>query len=43
MPCHIGEYRCLCSQQSGMLALTRAVAIEFARYNIRCNAILPGR
>ena len=25
-----------------MLALTRAIAIEFAPHNIRCNAVLPG-
>jgi NAD(P)-dependent dehydrogenase (short-subunit alcohol dehydrogenase family) len=30
------------SSKGGLLALTRAVAIEFARDNIRCNAILPG-
>ena len=30
------------ASKGGLLALTRAVAIEFAPYNIRCNAILPG-
>ena len=30
------------ASKGGLLALTRAVAIEFARDNIRCNAILPG-
>ncbi len=30
------------ASKGGMLALTRAVAIEFAPDNIRCNAILPG-
>ena len=30
------------SSKGGLLALTRAVAIEFAPDNIRCNAILPG-
>jgi glucose 1-dehydrogenase len=30
------------ASKGGMLALTRAVAIEFAGDNIRCNAILPG-
>ena len=30
------------ASKGGLLALTRAIAIEFARDNIRCNAILPG-
>jgi len=30
------------ASKGGLLALTRAVAIEFARDNIRANAILPG-
>jgi NAD(P)-dependent dehydrogenase (short-subunit alcohol dehydrogenase family) len=30
------------ASKGGLLALTRAVAIEFARDNIRCNAVLPG-
>ena len=30
------------ASKGGMLALTRAMAIEFARENIRVNAILPG-
>jgi len=30
------------TSKGGLLALTRAVAIEFAPDNIRCNAILPG-
>lgn len=30
------------ASKGGLLALTRAVAIEFAPDNIRCNAILPG-
>lgn len=30
------------ASKGGLLALTRAVAIEFARDHIRCNAILPG-
>ncbi len=30
------------ASKGGLLALTRAVAIEFARDNIRVNAILPG-
>jgi len=30
------------ASKGGLLALTRAVAIEFACDNIRCNAILPG-
>lgn len=30
------------ASKGGMLALTRAIAIEFAPDNIRCNAILPG-
>jgi NAD(P)-dependent dehydrogenase (short-subunit alcohol dehydrogenase family) len=30
------------ASKGGMLALTRAVAIEFALDGIRCNAILPG-
>jgi NAD(P)-dependent dehydrogenase (short-subunit alcohol dehydrogenase family) len=30
------------ASKGGLLALTRAMAIEFAPDNIRCNAILPG-
>lgn len=30
------------ASKGGLLALTRAMAIEFAPYNIRVNAILPG-
>lgn len=30
------------ASKGGLLALTRAIAIEFAPDNIRCNAILPG-
>jgi glucose 1-dehydrogenase len=30
------------ASKGGLLALTRAVAIEFADDNIRCNAVLPG-
>jgi glucose 1-dehydrogenase len=30
------------ASKGGLLALTRAIAIEFAPYNIRVNAILPG-
>jgi NAD(P)-dependent dehydrogenase (short-subunit alcohol dehydrogenase family) len=30
------------ASKGGLLALTRAIAIEFAPHNIRCNAILPG-
>jgi len=30
------------ASKGGLLALTRAIAIEFASANIRCNAILPG-
>jgi NAD(P)-dependent dehydrogenase (short-subunit alcohol dehydrogenase family) len=30
------------ASKGGLLALTRAAAIEFAKDNIRCNAILPG-
>lgn len=30
------------ASKGGMLALTRAMAIEFARHDIRVNAILPG-
>lgn len=30
------------ASKGGLLALTRAAAIEFAADNIRCNAILPG-
>lgn len=30
------------ASKGGLLALTRAIAIEFAPSNIRCNAILPG-
>jgi len=30
------------ASKGGLLALTRAIAIEFAPHNIRCNAVLPG-
>lgn len=30
------------ASKGGILALTRAIAIEFAQYNIRVNAVLPG-
>jgi NAD(P)-dependent dehydrogenase (short-subunit alcohol dehydrogenase family) len=30
------------ASKGGLLALTRAMAIEFAQDNIRVNAILPG-
>ncbi len=30
------------ASKGGILALTRAIAIEFAPYNIRVNAVLPG-
>lgn len=30
------------ASKGGLLALTRAIAIEFAPANVRCNAILPG-
>jgi NAD(P)-dependent dehydrogenase (short-subunit alcohol dehydrogenase family) len=30
------------ASKGGLLALTRAIAIEFAKDNIRVNAILPG-
>jgi NAD(P)-dependent dehydrogenase (short-subunit alcohol dehydrogenase family) len=36
---HIAAYA---ASKGGILALTRAVAIEFAPDNIRCNALLPG-
>jgi NAD(P)-dependent dehydrogenase (short-subunit alcohol dehydrogenase family) len=28
--------------KAGVLALTRSLAVEWAKYNIRCNAIAPG-
>ena len=47
--CFIGACRstsaniaCYAASKGGLLALTRAMAIEFAADNIRCNAILPG-
>ncbi len=30
------------ASKGGILALTRAIAIEFAQYNIRVNSVLPG-
>ena len=36
---NIGAYA---ASKGGILALTRAMAIEFARDNIRVNAVLPG-
>jgi NAD(P)-dependent dehydrogenase (short-subunit alcohol dehydrogenase family) len=36
---HVGSYA---ASKGGLLALTRSMAIEFAKDNIRVNAILPG-
>ncbi len=33
---------CYAASKGGLLALTRAMAIEFAPDHIRCNAVLPG-
>ena len=30
------------ASKSGVIALTRSMAVEFAQYGIRCNAISPG-
>lgn len=29
------------ASKSGVIALTRSMAVEFAQYGIRCNAISP--
>lgn len=31
-----------CAAKGGLLALTRAIAIDFGRFGIRCNSICPG-
>jgi NAD(P)-dependent dehydrogenase (short-subunit alcohol dehydrogenase family) len=30
------------ASKAGLMALTRAVALEFAEFGVRCNAVLPG-
>jgi len=30
------------SSKGGLVALTRQIAVDYGRYNIRCNAISPG-
>lgn len=35
------SYAAYCSSKFGIIGLTQSVAVEFAKYNIRCNCICP--
>jgi len=41
---HIGQvnHACYCSTKAGVLAITKALALELAPYNIRVNSVSPG-
>ena len=44
----LGGMRCLpampayCSSKAGLIMLSQQVALDYGRYNIRCNAVCPG-
>ena len=39
----VTENRCAyCSSKSGMIGMVKSLAVDFGRYGIRCNCVLPG-
>ena len=37
-----GPYASYCVSKAGLIALTRNIAVELARYSVRCNSVSPG-